>query len=77
MLLVFSDCMAFLCFFFFFQTSFYVQNGWGPLHAAASKNFEKVVKILIEHGSNMHLQNKVFIFSLFFLFYFFSFFILL
>ena len=39
-----------------------------------SKDFEEVVKILSEHGSNIHLQTNVFIFSLFFHISFFSFF---
>ena len=40
------------------------------LHNAASKGFEQIVKILIEHGSNVDLQNQVLIF--FFLLFIFS-----
>ena len=38
------------------------------LHRAAWHPFEQIVKILVEHGSNVDLQNIVFIF--FFLFHF-------
>ena len=34
-----------------------------PLHLAADKGFEEIVKILLEHGSNIDLQNQVLIFS--------------
>ena len=40
------------------------------LHLAASKNFEEIMKILIEYGSSIDIQTKVLIF---FLFWFFSF----
>ena len=35
-------------------------------HIAAEKGFVEIVKILIEHGSNIHLQDNVFSFSFFF-----------
>ena len=59
----------FLIFFFFF----YQKNGRTPLSIAAERGFEEVVKILIEYGSNIDLQDKVFIF--FFFLSIFSFFI--
>ena len=30
-----------------------------PLHKAAFKGFGEIVKVLIEHGSNVDLQDKV------------------
>ena len=42
-------------------TSSFVQNEQTALHKAASKGFEEVVKILIEHGSNVNLQDRVLI----------------
>ena len=36
------------------------------LHIAAEEGFEQIVKFLIEHGSNVHLQDQVFIFFFFF-----------
>ena len=36
---------------------------------AAWKGFEQIVKILVEHGSNVHLQNTVFIFFLILIFF--------
>ena len=47
------------------------KNGWTVLHIAASKGFEEIVKILLEHGSNFRLQNNVLIFFFFFQFYLF------
>ena len=41
------------------------------LHIAAWKGSEQIVKILIEHGSNVNLQNKVFIFIFIFSFLYF------
>ena len=40
----------------------------GPLFTwvAAGNGFEQIVKILIEYGSNVHLQDKVFNFLFFF-----------
>ena len=65
--MLFSNlCWGFsLCFFFSFSISFCVQDGRSALHTAAYKDFGEVAKILIEHGSNFHLQDKVFIFSFF------------
>ena len=42
---------------FFFRSFFSLQDP--PLHDAASNGFEGIVKILIEHGANVDLQNKV------------------
>ena len=48
------------------------------LHMAAFKGFEEFINILVEHGSNVHLQDKVFIFFFFlFLFLFLCFFLFL
>ena len=40
------------------------------LHKGAHKGFEQIVKILLEHGSNVNLQDQVFIFFFFFLLFF-------
>ena len=48
--------------------------GLTALHSAALSGFEQIVKILVEHGSNIHIQNEVFVFFFFdFDFYFFVF----
>ena len=47
-------CFSLLTFFFFFKT------GWTPLHTAASKGLEEIVKIFIGHGANVNIQNQVF-----------------
>ena len=51
----------------FFNNFFLLKTGMTALHFAASRGFEEVVKILIEHGSNINIQSKVFIFIFFFL----------
>ena len=49
-----------------------------PLHWAAQNDFEKGVKILIEKGANVDLQNEVFlIFDFFFFYVFFDVFLLI
>ena len=35
------------------------------LHYAVRQRFEQIVKILVEHGSNMDLQDRVLIFFFF------------
>ena len=58
----------------FFNIFFLLKFGKTALHFAALNGFEQIVKILIEHGSNVHLQNIVFIFFFFYFhFYFFVF----
>ena len=49
-----------MCFFF-------IQDGWTALHFAALKSFQKIVKILVEYGSNINLQDPVLIFFFLFL----------
>ena len=44
------------------QLSFLLKYGTTALHYAAFNGFEQIVKILIEHGSNVNLQTDVFIF---------------
>ena len=36
-----------------------------PLHYAAERGHEEIVKILVEHGSNMDFQDRVLIFFFF------------
>ena len=48
------------------MTFFLLKYGMTALHKAAFKGFEQTVKILIEHGSNVNLQDKVVL--IFFLF---------
>lgn len=33
------------------------ENGWTPLHFAASHGFIKIIKILLEYGANPNIQN--------------------
>ena len=69
-------CDIYFVLFFFFTTFFLLKYGMTALHRAADRGFEQIVKILVEHGSNVHLQDKVFIFFFFdfdFNFYFFIF----
>ena len=42
-----------------------VKDGWTALHIAANKGFERIVKILLEHGANIHSQDDVLIFFFF------------
>ena len=59
--------MIFILFLFLFLTTFFLlKRGDTALHTAAWKGFEQIVKILVEHGSNINIQNEVFIFFLFF-----------
>ena len=95
--LFFSFLFSFSLSLFSFSLSFmlllflFVKAGKAALHKAAEKGFEGIVKILLEHGSNVHLQTRVFSFLIlffslsfslssdflfsFFLFFFFLFFI--
>ena len=57
------DITSFL--FFFLTTFFLLKNGWTALHYAADRGFEQIVKILVEHRSNINIQTKVFIFFFF------------
>ena len=67
------SCCVNICFifcfvlFFFEQFFFLLKYGWTALHSAADEGFVEIVKILIEHGSSINLQNQVLI-SLFFFF---------
>ena len=57
-----------ICFVsYFFKNSsffeiFFFKFRWSPLHRAAKNGFEQIVKLLIEHGANVNLQNHVFSF---------------
>ena len=53
-------------FVLFLNNFFLLKDGSTALHRAAC--FEQIVKILVKHGSNVHIQTIVFIF--FFLFHF-------
>ena len=59
--------------FFFFNNFFLLKYGWTALYTAAVKGFEQIVKFLVEHGSNVDLQTKVFIFFFFLISFFFVF----
>ena len=58
-----NGCVVVLAFVFipFLTTFFLLKNGLTVLHLAAEKGFEQIVKILVDHGSNVDLQKKVFI----------------
>ena len=75
MLIVNGCVVIFICFYsFFLLTFFLLKDGVTALHIAAWNGFEQIVKILIEHGSNVGLQTKVLIFFSFgFHFHFFVF----
>ena len=64
-------CVIFILFFFFLTTFFLLKYGMTALHRAAGLGFEQIVKILVEHGSNLDLQTSVLIF-IFIIFLFFS-----
>ena len=59
--------LLFVCFLSLFL---FVQNGWSALHFALHFDIEddlnEIVKILVENGANVDLQNHVFSFSFFF-----------
>ena len=40
----------------------FVKDGKTALHYAAEKGFEEIVKFVLEHGSNVDLQDQVLIF---------------
>ena len=48
----------------FFNNFFLLKFGKTALHFAALNGFEQIVKILVEHGSNVHLQDQVSFFYL-------------
>ena len=60
-------CDNLFCFVLFSQL-FFVKGGRTALHFAAQCGFEEVVKILIEHGSNIDLQDQVLILFYFLIF---------
>ena len=70
-------CYLILFLFFFLTTFFLLKNGWTALHLAVFKGSEQIVKILVEHGANVHLQDSVFWFWFWFLCFFFWFLYLL
>ena len=56
-------CVIFDFVFILFLTTFFLlKGGWTVLHLAAARGFEQIVKILVEHGSNVNLQTSVLIF---------------
>ena len=57
-------------FILFLTTFFLLKGGLTTLHCAAREGFEQIVKILIEHGSNVDLQDTVFIFFFYLLLWF-------
>ena len=60
----------YLNFFFYYYCFFdliFCQGGNTPLHYAADEGFEEIMKILVEHGANIDLQNEVLIFFSYFL----------
>ena len=78
LLILFFQEGGYECFLFcvlFFKNSFlkkkFLKFGWTPLHFAAAKGFEQIVKIFIEHHANVNIQNQVFSFFFFFLIFFF------
>ena len=56
------------CVVLIFTTFFLLKYGKTALHIAAWEGFEEIVKILIEHRSNINIQDKVLIFFFFFSF---------
>ena len=59
-------CDIYFVFILFLTTFFLLKNGMTALHIAAFKGFEQIVKILVDHGANFDLQEKVLIFFFFF-----------
>ena len=70
--MIHSFVLFILFFYSFFHNFFFVKNGKTALHYAfAERGFEQIVKILVEHGSNVQFQDQVLIFLFFdFSFYF-------
>ena len=58
-------CSPFSSLVYLFLKLLFGKWGWTALHLAAQKGFEEIVKILLEHGSNVDLQNNVLIFIFF------------
>ena len=65
LLVSFSFSFSFSFFHFLIFLFFDQKYGFTPLSIAAEGGFEEIVKILIESGSNIDLQDKVLIFFLF------------
>ena len=59
------SCCVIFCSVLFFLSVLFVKDGMTPLHKAADNSFEGIAKILIEHGSNVDLQDNVFDFLFF------------
>ena len=59
-------CDCFILFLFFNISFFFSRMVGPPLHIAAEKGFEEIVKIFIGHGANVNIQNKVFFIIIFF-----------
>ena len=79
-MVVFYVIFDFVFVLFFLTTFFLLKFGEAALHKVIHRGSEQIVKILVEHGSNLDLQAPVFIFFFFdfhFLFCFFSFLYLL
>ena len=57
--------------FLFLTFLFIFKDGDTPLHMAAFHGFEEIVKIFIEHGANVNIQNKVFFLIFCFIIFFF------
>ena len=55
-------CDIYFCFVLFLTSSLF-KYGETALHFTAQEGFEEIVKILIEHRSNINIRTKVFIFS--------------
>ena len=51
--------MRYILFCYLFNKFFLLKNGCTVLHCAAWKGFEQIVKLLIEHGSIVNLQDAV------------------
>ena len=62
-------CEIYFVFVLFLTAFFLLKNGMTALDLAASNGFEQIVKILIEHGANVHLQEQL-VFFFFDFFYF-------
>ena len=70
-------CEIYFVVVLFLTTFFLLKHGKTALHIAAEKGFEQIMKILVEHGSNVNLQDAVFIFFFFLIFIFISLFFLI
>ena len=57
-----GGCVIFCFVFILLTNSFFLKYRITALHKAAEKGSEAIVKLLVEHGSNVDLQNYVLIF---------------